>query len=92
MSCKRRPSIRTYNVPAAPAYVDVVFGPNTAAFVFRARTAVGLQVALPGSGGSFFSLAASETYSEEDLHLDAPLELRISAAAAAVLEVWSWEG
>jgi len=92
VACKRRPFIRTYAVPASPAYVEISLPITTAAFLLRPRTAVGLTIAIAGSPAEYFSLGAAETYTDEDLALQDPLVLRVAGASAATLEVWSWEG
>lgn len=88
--CKRRPNIRTVAVPASPSNVILELPSDTVAFVLRPRTAVGIQIRVASAGEAYFSLAASETYTEEDLKLDRPLELILSAASAVTVEVWSW--
>lgn len=88
--CKRRPNIRAVAVPASPATVSLEFPSDTVAFILRPRTAVGVQIRVASSGEAYFSLGAAETYSEEDLKLDEPLELLLSAASAVTVEVWQW--
>lgn len=93
MAVKRRPSIRQYSVPASAPGTEIVLPTTTVAFVIRSRTAGGLQIALSGvESNAFFSLGSAESYTEEELCLDEPLKLRVTGAAAGVVEVWSWEG
>lgn len=87
--CKVAPEIRNYDLAADPATTPITFDADTVAFVLRCRTPVGLKIRLAGKG-DYFSLGAGETYSEEGLKLEDSLALEVSAASAAVLEVWSW--
>lgn len=92
MSCKRRPRIRSFSITAGAPFEAITLPASTAAFVLRPRTAVGVQLRVDQASTDYFSLAAGETYTEEDLALDAELVIYVEAAADVVVEVWSWEG
>ena len=88
--CKRTPNIFTLSVPASPATATLKLPTDTVAFVLRPRTPVGFTIALEGTEVEYFSIGAAETYTEENLSLEGPLHLVLSAASAVTVEVWSW--
>lgn len=94
MKCKRRPIIRSYDVPASPASATIWFSRDTVAFVIRPRTPVGFTISIGDSVSptGFFSIGAAEAYSEEDMQLAEGFALTLAAASGVVVEVWTWEG
>lgn len=85
----RTPTIDNWVASADP--IHVVLPKATARYMLRIREPVDATVALWEQPAKLWTLKAAETYSEENLCLDVPLELAVNVAAGSTLEVWRWD-
>ena len=92
--CKTRSSIRNLVVPAGGS-VELSLDADTVEYALQVVSAAGAGVAWALSyrgSPDDYHFAAGAGWTEERLRMDAPLDLLVTAAAASVVELITWEG